>query len=309
VSPVGKHSVPFVPNGVFRRAYAVLSRLTPRHVSIRGSISALNYASVGRESASQARMYSAWTSWCQHLLRIEAIDANPMHSPLVERPRVGKTLPAPFQQSDVETVLATIATIDETARNPFPARDLASAVLLISAGLRNSEICQLPDRSVVINESHLEKSLVRVRGKGRKDRVLPLSAAPPSKILANYRRERDSRFGSRLATAADEPFIVRGDGGFYTDRALRKLVDKWYRRAGIPSPVGHTVHAWRHSFATWHVEENTPLPVLQTLLGHDSLATTQVYVHVANEAAAIAAATHPSVRMLSEINITPPPDD
>lgn len=280
-----------IPYHVFARAYQQLSRITFADLTPTSTFQALDIASAGRSPASQARMYSAWAGWCQHGVRYALLASNPMNSPLLVRPKVRKRLPEPLSERNVKDVLSAIAAVDVTARYPWPERDLSIAALLIGAGLRNSEVCALTCEQVVLFDTN--DGYLRVVGKGAKVRKVPVPDVLGT-VLAGYGTQRRETFG---APGPTEPFIVRHDATAFTDRALRRLVDKWYQRAGVASPKGHTVHAWRHSFATWAVDNHMDLPVLQQLLGHSSLATTQIYIEVSAQASTAAMATHPATAL------------
>jgi len=149
-------------------------------------------------------------------------------------------------------------------------RDRAALELLYAAGLRVSELVGLDCCDV-----HLEQRLLRVRGKGRKERLVPFGR-PAAAALRRYLGDR-SRW-RRDRSTDDDPLIVNQRGGRLSDRSVRRILTEAVRRT---SSVHHLhPHALRHAFATHLLEAGMDLRAIQELLGHSSLATTQVYTTV-----------------------------
>lgn len=290
------------PAGVSPRTYAaavrgvsalVLGDLHPRQCA--RALDRLAVAAGGREASSQRRAASAWSSLCRFAVRRGWLAANPMDHDAVERPKREQSLPKSLDYSESERMLQTLVELDRRARDPWPMRDLALAAVLLSTGIRVAEACSVPLAGI---RARGENPVLQVRGKGGKDRVLPL-AESTLEVLDVYLAERVERLGASDPAA---PLFVRGDGSRFTDRALRRLVERWYARSGTHRPPGSCVHALRHTFATTALHEGTATVVeLQAMLGHASLATTQIYLHVVGSGLQDAARAHPMVRVLDRV--------
>lgn len=183
---------------------------------------------------------------------------------LVDLPKYGRALPQVVGTSELDRLLAAPSTT--TARG---LRDRAMLEVMYACGLRVSELVRL--KSADLN---LTDGFVVVFGKGRKERVIPLGRAA---IAQAQRYQSEAR--QQLLRARTSPFFfVTARGGPMTRVAFWKLLRAHARQAGlrtIPSP-----HKLRHSFATHLVERGADLRVVQAMLGHTSLTTTQIYTHV-----------------------------
>lgn len=187
------------------------------------------------------------------------------------------TLSAPKR----ERYLPPHLTVDEMFRvldgmqapGPIPARDRALLELLYSTGIRVSELVGLDWADV-----DRRGQVVRVLGKGRKERVVPIGATALA-ALEHYRKTwpADRRTTSGPGRAGDAVFL-NARGGRLTVRSVARIVAHWVGRAG--TRVAASPHAFRHSFATHLLNAGADLRVIQELLGHASLSTTQRYTHV-----------------------------
>jgi integrase/recombinase XerC len=153
---------------------------------------------------------------------------------------------------------------------PGGARDLALLELLYAAGLRVGELVALD-----LEDLDLGQRLLRVHGKGRKTRVVPFGRRAATALRAylpdraRWRRGRDDDA---------RPLFVNRRGGRLTDRSVRRILDAAVQRTATLHRLNP--HALRHAFATHLLEAGMDLRAIQELLGHSSLATTQVYTHV-----------------------------
>lgn len=179
-------------------------------------------------------------------------------------PRRRRRLPRYLEEHEVEALLRAADPAD-----PLGARDRALLEVLYSSGCRAAELMALNEDDV-----DLRRGLVRLRGKGRKER-LGMLGRQAVEALRGY---LDAKAAAGLPR--DALFLNHG-GGRLTDRSLRRVLRRALLRAGIQRPC--TPHTLRHSFATHMLRRGADLRSVQALLGHASLATTQIYSHVSLE--------------------------
>ena len=154
--------------------------------------------------------------------------------------------------------------------DPYALRDRALLELLYATGCRASEVSHLE-----LRDMHFESSYCRCLGKGNKERIVPLGRAAREAVEAYLKRERPA-----LAQRAAKPppwLLLSRRGRRLRREAIWELVTKYARRAGLPDVTPHTL---RHSFATHLLAGGADLRQVQELLGHASIATTQIYTHV-----------------------------
>ncbi len=198
----------------------------------------------------------------------------------IATPRLPRRLPRVLEVDEVERLLAAVDADLDGAR---PVSDLTVAIALrdralvetaYAAGLRISELAAADLASL-----DLRRGEIRVLGKGRKERI-GLLGRPARAALAGYLEEARPTLASRGMGGEDGPteVFLNHRGGPLGVRGLRYRLDLLRRRAGLPAGV--SPHTLRHSFATHLLEGGADLRVVQELLGHESLATTQVYTHV-----------------------------
>ncbi|HET7582092.1 MAG TPA: site-specific tyrosine recombinase XerD [Candidatus Limnocylindria bacterium] len=219
----------------------------------------------GRRPSTQARKVAAIRSFYGFALR-EGIAGRDVAA-LLDSPRPGSYLPDVLDADDVERILAAPA-----GDEPAAVRDAAILELLYACGLRVSELTGLD-----LDRVDLPNLQVRVIGKGNKERRVPMGEPA---------RERMHRYlnGPRATWTAGRPtpaVFVSQRGKRLTREAVWRLVRRWTRAAGVSGHV--TPHTFRHSFATHLLEGGADLRVVQTLLGHASISTTQLYTHLTGE--------------------------
>ncbi len=232
------------------------------------------FAEISEQSASTiSRTWSTWNQLFSFAVAEQHVSGNPMAA--IQKPRVRAGRPKAIAGDDsVERLLQAAAKGRKTARDPWPERDLAAITVLITCGLRLSELLELRLRSI---DGPPGERVIGVRGKGNKERTVPLEPEVEA-ILARYLETRQQRMGRRLRL--DDALIVDNAGEPMRRGGLQYMVDALYREAGIRSrvPAGALVHALRHTFATSLARNGASGTELQRLLGHESLATTQRYV-------------------------------
>ncbi len=215
-------------------------------------------AKKGRAS-SAARRVSTLKRFYQYCVRERRIDADPTLK--LEPPKRAPRFPKSLSEADVEALLAA----PDTA-TALGLRDRAMLELLYATGLRVSELVGLKTFQV-----SLEAGVVRVMGKGSKERLVPLGEEAVSWI-SNYLKERKGN--------ADALFVTSRGGGM-TRQAFWQLIRRYGARA-IPGKK-LSPHVLRHAFATHLINHGADLRVVQLLLGHADISTTQIYTHVARE--------------------------
>lgn len=220
-------------------------------------------------ASSTARKLSAIRKLSRHLLRSGVLSADPTAG--VAAPRQDKRLPNHLTVDDVFRLLAA-----PDASTPAGLRDRAILEVVYSAGLRVSEVVGLNWDDV---DDHLE--LLRIRGKGRKERVVPVGRAALD-ALAAYRQRIGELCGDRDRVRRRgidaRAVFLNQRGGRLTVRSVARAVDRYTLESGLAAKI--SPHALRHSFATHLLGAGADLRAIQELLGHASLSTTQKYTHV-----------------------------
>jgi integrase/recombinase XerC len=199
-------------------------------------------------------------------IRRGKLPGNPLTG--VPLPKLEKRLPVFLTEKQTAALLdAPMQLLKAEPPDPFRAwRDRLILELLYGAGLRVSELCGLNHGRV-----DLDAGTVRVHGKGDKDRVCPIGKVASS-VLAKFIRE------FATATGPTNPVIVKPDGTRVTSRDVQRLLKGHLAAAGLPHDL--TPHKLRHSFATHMMDRGADLRLVQELLGHARLGTTQIYTHV-----------------------------
>lgn len=255
------------------------------------------FAGIAHHSeATIARTWSTWNQLFTFCVAEGVIPGNPMAA--VEKPRVPRSRPKAITGEDSITRLLEVAARGRHgARHPWPERDLAIIATLITCGLRLSELLDLTLGSF---DGPPGERVMGVRGKGRKERTVPIEPEVEA-IIAAYLESRRRRFPGRVATNA--PLFVGSDGTAMRRGGLQYLVEQLYREAGIRTrvPRGALVHALRHTFATSLARNGASGTELQLLLGHESLATTQRYVDASAREVRQAARSNDAYRALRQV--------
>ena len=255
------------------------------------------FARISHQSAATiSRTWSTWNQLFTFLVADGILPGNPMAA--IEKPRVPKSRPKSITGDDsVERLLKVAATGRKNARDPWPERDLAMIVTLVTCGLRLAELLDLTIRSI---DGPEDERVLAVKGKGNKERTVPLEPEVET-IITTYTLSRLRRFPGRIA--ADAPLFVNNRGEAMQRGALQYMVEQLYREAGIRSrvPSGALVHALRHTFATSLARNGASGTELQRLLGHESLATTQRYVDATAREIRQAARSNDAYKLLGDL--------
>ncbi len=255
------------------------------------------FAGISHQSAATiSRTWSTWNQLFTFLVSDGVLQGNPMAA--VEKPRVPKSRPKAITGEDSISLLLQVAARGRTgARDPWPERDLAIIVTLVTCGLRLTELLDLRIRSI---DGPSGDRVIGVRGKGNKERTVPIEPEV-EQVIAGYIETRLRRFPGRIT--ADAPLFVANSGLGMKRGGLQYLVECLYREAGIRSrvPAGALVHALRHTFATSLARNGATGTELQKLLGHESLATTQRYVDASAREVRLAARSNDAYRALRDV--------
>jgi len=233
-------------------------------LAVRGFVARLHHD--GLDKSSIARKLSAVRSFLKRAVRDGRIEANPAAS--VRAPRVPRKLPRDLSVDEVFALLDRIQ-----GRDPCSLRDRAILEFLYATGLRVGELVSLD-----LEDLDLQGQLVRVVGKGGKERIVPFGSKAQGAVASWLSEAR------LLRGRGGDPGAVFLNlrGGRLTDRSVRRILDRRLREAAVEARV--SPHALRHSFATHLLGAGADLRAIQELLGHSSLSTTQRYTHVSMDA-------------------------
>jgi len=230
-------------------------------LDLRGYVAALHEA--GYAKTSIARRLASLRSFFRFAQREGGADANPA-KPL-RNPRPDRKLPHFLSTDEIGRLLET-----PPGDRPMGLRDRAILETMYSAGLRVSEL-------VGINDGDLDLSdgLVKIRGKGRRERLSPLGTFA---VQALQRWLRVRTLSRRQPAGPEAPVFVSRLGSRLTTRSVARMLEKYLKIAGLD--LRTTPHTLRHSFATHLLDRGADIRSVQELLGHKSLVTTQIYTHV-----------------------------
>lgn len=254
------------------------------------------FAAASNQSASTvSRTWSTWNQLFTFLVSEQLVPGNPMAG--VEKPKVPRSRPKAIVGDDSIERLLRVAAKGRKARDPWPERDFALIVALITCGLRLSELVDLTLNSIDGPEG---ERVMAIRGKGNKERTVPVEPEVEHIIVA-YLETRVKRFHQTVKP--DDALFVDGKGQPLARGGVQYMVDQLYRQAGIRSrvPAGALVHALRHTFATSLARNGANGTELQRLLGHESLATTQHYIDATARELRAAARSNEAYRALSSV--------
>jgi site-specific recombinase XerD len=210
--------------------------------------------------------FAAFRSFFKWLTRRRGWKHNPLLD--VQLPKQEKKLPVVLTIAQVEQMLELPMKIEKDKQAPVwaPERDAAILEVFYSTGMRLSELVSLD-----VEDIDIIAEVARVVGKGRKERLCPIG----SHALSAVQRYRHK------ASVNEGPLFRSKLGTRITTQAVADVIAKYWRKSGLPVHI--TPHKFRHSFATHLLDNGADLRSVQTLLGHASLSTTQIYTHVSTQ--------------------------
>lgn len=219
---------------------------------------------VGLSARSTARFLSCLRGFYRYLVRENLVNVDP--TALIQNPRLGRPLPKSLTEADIEALL-NAPTLDD----PLGLRDRTMLEVLYGCGLRVTELVGLTTHQV-----NLRQGVVRVFGKGQKERLVPLGEEAANWVTRYFQKGRPEL----LNQIASDVVFPSQRGQTMTRQTFWHRIKYWATVAGINKPL--SPHTLRHAFATHLLNHGADLRVVQLLLGHSDLSTTQIYTHIAN---------------------------
>jgi integrase/recombinase XerD len=222
-------------------------------------------AAGGSRPRSTARQLSSFRRFFRYLMRENTVREDPTAQ--IAMPRIGRSLPKSLTEAEVEALLLAPLVSD-----PLGNRDRTMLEVLYATGLRVSELVSLR-----VDQVNMTQGVLRVLGKGNRERLIPLGEEAVrwlSAFLAGARAE------ILLDRSTDYLFPTRR-GDRMTRQAFWHIIKRYARKASVDNAL--SPHTLRHAFATHLLNHGADLRVVQMLLGHSDLSTTQIYTHVARE--------------------------
>ena len=218
---------------------------------------------LGVQPRSVARILSGVRSFYRFLTLEKEVETDPTE--LLESPKTGKHLPEVLSLQEIDDIEAAI-----NQSKPEGVRDLAIIEVLFSCGLRISELVNLK-----ISELYLEEGYLRVHGKGRKERLVPIGHTAIQRLREWFvvRQNHPAKPGEE-----DYVFISLRRGKHLSRISLFVYIKEYAARAGIRKNI--SPHTFRHSFATQLLEGGANLRAIQAMLGHEDISTTEIYMHI-----------------------------
>ncbi len=216
----------------------------------------------GEKKSTVGRKLAAIRSFFQYCVRKHWLDDNP--AKVVSTPKQDKPVPSFLTEEEMQKFLD----LPQTA-TPLDKRDRAMLELLYATGIRVSELV-----GISLEDVKFAERLIRIRGKGKKERLVPFGRMA-EKSLRSYLRVRSMINKGRVE---EVPLFLNYRGQKLSSRSVERTVDKYIRRSALRRKI--SPHSLRHSFAFHLLSRGADLRVIQELLGHESLATTQKYTHL-----------------------------
>ena len=216
----------------------------------------------GMAPASISRIISSIRTYYRFLSSENILNENPVL--LINNPKLPKKLPDVLSEKEISLI---INAIQESSQ--FYQRDKAIIEMLYSCGIRVTELCNLEMSNLFIDED-----LIRVMGKGNKERLLPLGVRSKKYVNEYIKHSRNSH----IKKSGSSFVFVSRNGNQLTRAMINIILNKWTQVSGLKKSV--SPHKLRHSFATHLLEGGADLRFVQALLGHSDISTTQIYTHI-----------------------------
>lgn len=233
------------------------------------------------------RKIASTKAFYNYLEEEEIIEQNPFRKIKVKFKEV-LTLPRIIPREEIERLLNYMYEYlksKNTLAYKFRLRDVAVVEVFFATGARVYELSNIREDSVNLNSG-----LIKIMGKGGKERYLQICNSSILTILKKYYKENES------AIKKSGFFFVNNRGNRFTEQSIRLMLKKYTKLAGISRNI--TPHMFRHSFATYLIEEGVDVSCVQQILGHSSIKTTQIYIHItAKKQAEILREMHPRNHM------------
>lgn len=217
----------------------------------------------GNSNRSSARMLSSLRRFYGYLLREKHISQDPTQ--LIDAPHIGRHLPDSLSEAEVELLLQAPETV-----HALGFRDRTMLELLYAAGLRVSELVEMTFQQV-----NFRQGCIRITGKGDKERLVPVGEEAMSWLERYLAGPRQDILGGQQS----DYLFVTARGSCMTRQAFWHIIKRYAKQAGIDKSL--SPHTLRHAFATHLLNHGADLRVVQLLLGHSDLSTTQIYTHIA----------------------------
>ena len=254
-----KRYLSFVTTG---KKYSNINQVTAKDVS--AFVHLLN--GLGLSAKSISRNLSAIRTFHKYLLNEDILETDPAEN--TDLPKLPKTLPSVLDIAEVEKILEQPDTL-----NYLGIRDRAMIELIYACGLRISELLLLKQ-----NDIRTDAGFLRVFGKGSKERMVPVGEVAMNWVLVYQEKVRPHLLGKQ---ASDDVLFLNAKGKKMSRMGFWKILRRYTEMAEIQKEV--TPHTFRHSFATHLLEGGADLRVVQELLGHSDISTTQIYTHIDRE--------------------------
>ena len=217
----------------------------------------------GIQARSVARILSGVRSFYRFLTLEKEVEQDPTE--LLESPQIGKHLPEVLSVEEIDSIINVI-----DVSKPEGVRDRAIIEILYGCGLRISELCNLR-----ISQLYLEDKYIRVKGKGSKERLVPIEGVAIDRV----REWLVTRMGYKMKPSEEDYVFVSLTRGSRLSRiSLFVYIKDYAERAGIKKNI--SPHTFRHSFATHLLEGGANLRAIQMMLGHEDISTTEIYMHI-----------------------------
>lgn len=230
------------------------------NIQIRGFMAQLHERRLRKSTL--ARKLAAVRSFLQFCVKKGWIAENP--AKVVATPKQEKRIPSFLSEEEMANFLEV-----PPSKRPLDLRDITILEVLYATGIRVSELV-----GINLEDVNFRERLVRVRGKGKKERIVPFGRIAAER-LTSYMRARPLFLKDKIGEKA---LFLNYQGERITSRSVERIVDKYIRRTTLKRKI--SPHSFRHSFASHLLSRGADLRVIQELLGHESLATTQKYTHL-----------------------------